>query len=117
MIILCLGKDFFLVRYLEEVIVIYLIKLLSWEKNTQRIEQLKFGCHPLEIHVMKTKHEKKKSLKSSTISPVLVFMTLTLSQTMVGWLVRFYGISTFVGYLIAKSIFMQIVSSISNNSA
>ena len=35
---------------------------------------------------------------------------------MVGWLVGFYGISTFVDYLNAKSIYIQIISSISNNS-
>ena len=28
---------------------------------------------------------------------------------LVGWLFRFYGISTFVGYLTPKSIFIQIV--------
>ena len=41
------------------------------------------------------------------------------SLIMVGWLVGylgFYGISTFVGYLTQNSFFMQIVSSISNNS-
>ena len=35
---------------------------------------------------------------------------------LVGWLVEFYSISTLVGYLIAKSIFIQIIISISNNS-
>ena len=34
----------------------------------------------------------------------------------VGWLVGFYGISTLMGLFNAKSIFMQIISSISNNS-
>ena len=34
---------------------------------------------------------------------------------LVGWLVGFYGISTFVGYL-TPDIFKQISSSISNNS-
>ena len=34
----------------------------------------------------------------------------------VGWLVGLYDISTFVGLFNAKSIFIQIVNSISNNS-
>ena len=36
---------------------------------------------------------------------------------MVGWLVESYGISTFVGYLMPNPFFLQIKSSISNNSA
>ena len=31
------------------------------------------------------------------------------------WVVEFYGISTFVGFFNANSIFMQIVSSVFNN--
>ena len=34
----------------------------------------------------------------------------------VGWLVGFYGISTFVGYLMLNAFFMQIINSILNNS-
>ena len=34
----------------------------------------------------------------------------------IGWLVGFYGISTFGGYLMPNPFFMPIVSSISNNS-
>ena len=41
---------------------------------------------------------------------------LHTASCLVGRLIGFYGISTFVLYLMPKSIFKQIISSISNHS-
>ena len=37
-------------------------------------------------------------------------------EWLVGWLLEFYGISPFVGYLMPNSFFIQIITSTSNNS-
>ena len=54
------------------------------------------------------------SIYSSSLSKY-VWAVLSSSIT-IGWLVRFYSISIFVGFFNAKLIFIQIISSISSNS-
>ena len=44
------------------------------------------------------------------------FSRIELYIKQVGWLFKFYGISTFIGYLMPDLFFIQINDSISNNS-
>ena len=69
-------------------------------------------------HLMKTLSKKLSCLPTTQNAAILFSKFLEETNgTKVGWLVGFYGISTFVGYVFnAKSIFIQIISSISNNS-